>query len=233
MQFAVISDIHGNLEALEKTLHLIDEQGIKEIVCLGDIVGYGANPNECIDIIREREIPCVLGNHDAAMIDFSVADYFSTNARTAAEWTRPHLTPSHFDFLASLPYTIELYNCTFVHSSPRNPQDWDYIMKMEEAHPQFDYFSTSLCWFGHTHVPLVFSENGPVEMVDRAHRYICNAGSVGQPRDKDWRLCFSLFDTEMYRLQRIRSDYDVEKTRGKILHAGLPRFLGDRLLVGI
>ncbi|RPH36385.1 metallophosphatase family protein, partial [bacterium] len=148
MRIAFISDIHSNLQALTQALSIIDERGASQVYCLGDIVGYGGNPNECVDLVRERASLCVLGNHDMAALDPATAEFFSKPGRIAVEWTHTVLTPDNARFLASLPYSAATDICTLVHASPLDPRQWQYVLSLQVARPQFQAFSTQLCFIG-------------------------------------------------------------------------------------
>ena len=271
MRVAIISDIHSNLEALQKALEIIDEKKIEEIICLGDLVGYGANPNECIELTRKRACCVLLGNHDQAAFDLSQTEHFNRHARTAAYWTNQTLTPENLEYLKGLPFRHVIDDLTFVHASPREPEQWEYVFSAHEAKSNFESFQTRICFVGHTHIPGVFpedlmlqkpkvtrsapphgsddlDESSTTRGVDKPvgsrrpsgrgqlleeNRYIINVGSVGQPRDGNWKLSFGIFDTSAWTYDLIRSEYDVQAASEKILAADLPRFLADRLLVGI
>ncbi len=233
MKLAVISDIHGNLEALTTALEIIKERGIETTYCLGDIVGYGANPNECIEELHSRNIPCLLGNHDEAALDLNQAKRFNKYAKITAEWTASHLSDEHKAYLSHLPLVHTLKECTFVHSSPNDPHAWHYILSQAEALRCFPFFTTPVCWIGHSHVPGVYCEDGSTRVVEGGKRYLINVGSVGQPRDGDWRLSFGIFDFETWNYEHVRAEYNVEAACEKIIAAGLPHFLADRLRVGI
>jgi putative phosphoesterase len=154
MRIAIISDIHSNLEALTKALEIIDTKNIDEIVCLGDIVGYGANPNECVEIVKKRAKYVVMGNHDFAVaVDPTELAYFNSYARESALWTRGVLTEENLEFLRSLPFTISIKNLLFVHSSPAQPREWEYIFTEAQAKVQFKYFTEKICFIGHSHLP--------------------------------------------------------------------------------
>jgi diadenosine tetraphosphatase ApaH/serine/threonine PP2A family protein phosphatase len=235
MRVAIISDIHSNLEALQKALEIIDEKKVEEIVCLGDLVGYGANPNECVELTRKRASRILLGNHDQAAFDLSQTEHFNRHARTAAYWTNQTLTQENLEFLKSLPFQHVIDDLTFVHASPRDPEQWEYVFSAHEAKTNFESFQTRICFVGHTHIPGVFPEDLKMQKskVLRENRYIINVGSVGQPRDGNWKLSFGIFDTSAWTYDLIRSEYDVQTASEKIVAADLPRFLADRLLVGI
>jgi predicted phosphodiesterase len=232
MKIAIISDIHGNLEALTTAFQIIQSRGIKEIFCLGDIVGYGADPGACIDLLASHHVRAVAGNHDRALFDRHVLMCFNRNAKYAIEWTLQHLTETHKEYLHSLPFVMTEGECTFVHASPLQPEEWDYMMSYRDAASAFPAFSTPICWIGHTHVPEIFAEDVTGEPLERGKRFIVNVGSIGQPRDHDNRLSFCIFDTEDWNLEHIREPYDITAARKKIIDAGLPRWLGDRLANG-
>jgi diadenosine tetraphosphatase ApaH/serine/threonine PP2A family protein phosphatase len=233
MTIAIISDIHGNLAALNRAMEEIDRLAPEEIICLGDIVGYGAHPNECIDIVRRRCSVVLRGNHDAAAVDLSVAAFFTTHARIAAEWTHRHLEGSHQAWLEGLPLSARRGKLLFVHASPLDPEEWNYVLDLGEVRRALGAFSEAVCFIGHSHVPGVFSAQGLEVAVKREERYIINVGSVGQPRDGDSRLSFGMFDSERWHYDNIRLEYDVEQARRSILEVGLPRILGDRLRAGL
>ncbi len=233
MRVAIFSDIHGNLEALQKAFEIIEQKNIDEVVCLGDLVGYGANPNECIDFIERRTKKVLLGNHDQAAFDLRQAEFFNTYARRSAYWTHDVLTQQHHEYLQSLPYTLTDAELTYVHSSPFEPEEWHYIFSVREATRNFNYFKSPICFFGHSHVPGIHCEDHRTHEVQKDSRYLINVGSIGQPRDGDWRLSFGIFDTDSWSYENVRSEYDVESAAGKILEAGLPRFLAERLFAGV
>jgi diadenosine tetraphosphatase ApaH/serine/threonine PP2A family protein phosphatase len=235
MRVAIISDIHSNLEALETALEIIDRKKIDEIICLGDLVGYGANPNECVELTHKRASHVLLGNHDQAAFDLSQTEHFNRHARTAAYWTNQTLTQENLEYLKSLPYHCVVDDLTFVHASPKNPEQWEYVFSAYEAKLNFDYFRTRACFIGHTHIPGIFPEDvkSQKSRISRDNRYIINVGSVGQPRDGNWRLSFGIFDTSAWSYELVRSEYDAQAAADKIVASDLPRFLADRLLVGM
>lgn len=232
MRIAIISDIHSNLEGLEKAAELIRKTVVDEIICLGDIVGYGANPNECLALIRELTPHILLGNHDEAAIYPEKTEHFNPLARIAAEWTGNTLTEANKEFIQGLPFTIERHGATFVHSSPYEPSEWHYVLSPADAQYNFQAFLTPICFIGHTHVPDVFCDDIWTREVARSKRFVVNVGSVGQPRDNNWQLSFGVFDTDKWTYKNVRSEYDVKAASEKIRKAGLPRGLADRILVG-
>lgn len=234
MRLAILSDIHSNLEALTKALNVVDTMSVDEIICLGDIVGYGANPNECVEIIRQRCKTVLLGNHDLAAVDISTAEFFTHMARVAAEWTHRTLTAENMQFLRGLPYTANRPNILLVHASPYQPEEWHYILSTFDALEAFKAFEERICFIGHSHVPGIFSSTGkPTSALNKEGRFIINVGSVGQPRDGNPQLSFGVFETETGKYENVREDYDVSGASARILEEGLPRGLADRLFAGV
>lgn len=233
MRIAILSDIHSNLQALIKSLSLIDELHVDEIYCLGDIVGYGGNPNECVDLVRKLVSKCVLGNHDLAALDTSQADYFTRHGRIAAHWTHDVLTTENTEFLSKLPYRIEIPPATLVHANASEPELWSYVFSLQDAAPQFENFTTPLCFIGHSHVPSVCGEDLKTFSFKSGVRFLINVGSVGQPRDHNPQLSFGLLDTDAWTYENIRADYDIGEAAQAILDNGLPRALAQRLFNGV
>ena len=233
MRIAIISDIHANLEALTSAIREIDRSDVNQVVCLGDVVGYGANPNECLDLVRNRCGNILLGNHDAAAVDLDEAEYFNPNARIAAAWTNKQLSDENRDYLAARPLSARLSDVLFVHASPCNPRNWEYILYVEEAMQAFRCFTEPLCFVGHTHVPAFFSEDSKSGRLKKDARALINVGSVGQPRDGNPELGFGILDTDAWEFKQVRAAYDVDGAAGKIREAGLPKQLAERLYRGI
>ncbi|MDH4164736.1 MAG: metallophosphatase family protein, partial [Nitrospirota bacterium] len=205
MRYAIISDIHGNLEAFQAVLKRIDELGVDRTLCLGDIVGYGADPNACVGIIRSMNIPSVMGNHDQVAFGCAGPERFNPAAQEAIIWTRKQLTGENREFLAALPRTITVNDLTLCHGTIRDLNR--YIISTHDARDVFHELEDisgpmSICFHGHTHVPVILRENaGRIERVtaDRLHcpdsgRFLVNPGSVGQPRDGDPRASFLIYD---------------------------------------
>jgi predicted phosphodiesterase len=232
MKYAIISDVHANLEALQKALQIIDEKKVDEIICLGDVVGYGANPNECVDIVRSRCSTIVLGNHDAAALDTSLAHDFNAIARKAITWTAENLSEESRAFLLSLPMVERKGKILFVHSSPHVPQAWDYIIDSDDAISAIHHFEERICFIGHTHVPGIYSSRGRVKSISNEEQFIVNVGSVGQPRDGNPMLAFGIFNSSNWEYDLIRSQYNIQGAADKIFNAGLPQELGYRLMYG-
>ena len=232
MRFAIISDIHSNLPALTQAISIIRSSDIDQILCLGDIVGYGAHPNECISLIKEHAKYTVLGNHDLGAVDPREARYFNTDGRSAVEWTNRVLTKENTAYLSSLPYKYESDLFTLVHASPEDPQRWNYVMSVESAGRQFPHFTTRYCFIGHTHAPIVCGEDLETFTFVKNKRFLINVGSVGQPRDGNPMLSFGVFDTDKWSFEIIRAEYDIKQAAQAILDADLPPFLADRLFKG-
>lgn len=242
MRYAVLSDIHGNLEALRAVL--ADALPLADgVLCLGDIVGYGADPAACIEIIAEGARAITAGNHEHGVAGLLDLDWFNRYARVAAEWTRERLDDHQRAWLAALPLAAEVGDATLVHASPANPDEWEYLISAADGFAAFPSFATRLCFVGHSHVPGVWSlgSSGPEHLrgpaaatvdLERGRRYIVNVGSVGQPRDRDPRAAYALWDQEQGRIVVRRVTYDLAAAREKIVAAGLPQFLADRLASG-
>jgi diadenosine tetraphosphatase ApaH/serine/threonine PP2A family protein phosphatase len=233
MRLAIISDIHSNLEALTKAFEIIDQRSVDEIVCLGDIIGYGANPNECVELIRQRCGIVIKGNHENAVLNAAAAERFSDNARSAIVWTRSQLTEEHLAYFRTLPLSQLKEDLLFVHASPCFPEEWNYIFDEDAAARSFRCFSEPLGFIGHTHVPAIFSSQGQDFKITKEERFLINVGRVGQSRDRNIHLSFGLIDTDMWTYENIRSAYDVQAAVWKILKTPLPSKLGHRLLMGV
>lgn len=242
MRYALISDIHANLEALEVVVEDIDEQNINEIICLGDIVGYGANPNECIELVKKKCSIVLQGNHDAAAIEVLSTHHFNIHAKIAIEWTTQELKKEHKEWLYGLPLISSKENMTVVHATPYEPNMWYYITSLEEAAFNFKYFNTDLCFVGHTHIPIIIGLEGEEEIYvhqdtyinfkddgELKHRYLINVGSVGQPRDRNPKACYAILDTEAFELNYRRVAYNIDKAQQKMRKIRMPDFLITRL----
>ena len=242
MRILIISDIHGNLSALEVVLESANELGYDHVWCLGDIVGYGPNPSDCIEEIRTIEALCIAGNHDWAALNKISLEDFNHDAQRASWWTQEHLTPENASYLEEQPEARVEGDCTLAHGSPRHPI-WEYIHLPSVAAANFDRFQTPYCLVGHTHVPVVFraldanradmfipSLDTPLSLGE--DRLIINPGSVGQPRDGDPRASFLILDEEANTIQFYRVEYPIEHTQSLILKAGLPQRLAARLAFG-
>ena len=241
MKVAVISDIHANLEALEAVSRAISESGAEAIYFAGDVVGYGPDPNECTRWVMENADLAVVGNHDHAAAGLMDAEAFNRNAREAIVWTWSRLEPWAVDYIRCLPYVQSDGNITLAHSSPKGPENWDYIFTLWDAEMNFAHFEGSLCFVGHSHQPVCVGMDpqgtvsvipGEAFTVREGWRYLVNVGSVGQPRDGNPDACVAFFDSESSRFNLVRIPYDVGKTQGKMIRSGLPRALAERLAGG-
>ena len=220
-------------------------EGALEILCLGDLVGYGADPVACVERVGERASAMVAGNHEHAALGLLDLRWFNPYARAAAEWTAGRLERGHRDYLGGLALLRTIEDATLVHASPHHPEEWDYLVTAEDGLAVFGDFSTRLCFVGHSHLPGVWSvgSGGPdhVERLDApaarvrlddGRRYLVNVGSVGQPRDGDPRAGWLLFDEEADTIEHRRVDYDIDAAANRIREAGLPQFLAERLRFG-
>jgi predicted phosphodiesterase len=244
LKIGIISDIHGNAEALKVVLNEL--KNVDRIVCLGDIVGYGADPEYCIKKMRKIEIPCVKGNHESAVTGELDLSYFNDDARRAAEWTKKRLKEQDIIYLSTLSKKITIYkNILGVHGSPRQPL-WEYVLDKQTAEEIFKDFDFQIYFIGHSHIAGYFSfyhKNEALQyfiasygvdiFIRHDHSYIINCGSVGQPRDGNPRASFVIFDTAKFVVHIKRIDYPVHKTQEKINRANLPQFLAERLALGI
>ncbi len=244
MRFGILSDIHGNLEALDAVLGALEGERIDRYLCLGDIVGYGASPNECLDLVTGLTTVVIAGNHDHAAIGKLDIATFNPFAAEAARWTRRQLTPAGRRYLAELPYTRRIGDLYAVHASPADPPAWHYLTSLGRVIEGFEALpaGVTVCVLGHTHSPGIFesriAEDRCREVPAQVHvmalesRYIVNVGSVGQPRDGDPRAAYCVFDVGEGRLEIKRVSYDVETAQRKIRAAGLPDLLAERLAHG-
>ncbi len=239
MRYAVIADIHGNLEALQVVLADIKEQKCTHVVCLGDVVGYGANPKECLDIIRGMNIPVVKGNHDEYIgVDVN-PDGFNDAAAEAVTWSRAQLTEDDRKWLRELKYFRLVANFSIVHATLDAPQRWGYVFEKLEAAASFTYQNTQVCFFGHTHVPVAFIRDTGVRggtyskfRVEAGKKYFVNVGSVGQPRDGNPKSAYVIYDLVQQTIELRRLDYPIAEAQRKIRAAGLPERLAERLASG-
>jgi diadenosine tetraphosphatase ApaH/serine/threonine PP2A family protein phosphatase len=241
VRIAVLSDIHGNLEALEAVLGEVDRSGVDLLCSLGDIVGYGPSPAACLEIVRRRAAVSLMGNHDAAVAGLTSLDDFNEFARSAVEWTAARLDEGQIEYLATLPYTYRERELLLVHASPIEPERWHYIHGMADIDEHFAAFAERLCFVGHSHRPGVFAigadrgvaRRGECETLRPGQRYLVNAGSVGQPRDRDPRAAYVVYDAAGESITVRRVAYPVEKTQQRMRAARIPAFLVDRLGAGV
>jgi diadenosine tetraphosphatase ApaH/serine/threonine PP2A family protein phosphatase len=239
---AVFADVHANQEAFRAVLADMDELEISRRFCLGDIVGYAANPAQCLTLVRSLGCPVVKGNHDEATATELALDEMRDVARSGIEFARRKLTMEQSAYLAELPLTFADESCQFVHASLNEPGDWRYVLREPEARGHFDAQDRPLCFCGHTHMPMVWHlhRSGEVE-ARRGVGRICwsaggktliNVGSVGQPRDLNPAACYAICDPESRWVEFRRVEYEIQKTKRKIRRANLPRFAAQRLSLG-
>ena len=244
MKFGIFGDIHGNLEALEAVLADMEEQGVTHPLCVGDLVGYGANPSACLEVVRSLGCPVVRGNHDDLVLLGQISSSFSEDARISLEFARRQLDPAQMNFVRRLPLTWVEDPWTLVHATLDGPESWGYISTRLEAQTSFLYQKTRLCFVGHTHRPCAFAQEKEVRPLefrqvdvqpDRSksgRKFLFNVGSVGQPRDGDWRASYVTLSMDEHTVELRRVNYNVEKAAAKIVKAGLPPSLSKRLFKG-
>jgi len=244
MRWGIISDIHSNIEALNVALGTLSEEHVDRIIALGDVVGYGPNPEECVKLIRDNSIDSVMGNHDFGLNSFAYEENFNSYARDAIKWTRKVVSESTKSFLKTLPLFIVKENFTMFHGNLDEESPFFYITSAEDALESFNNLKTPVGFFGHSHVPGIFSikEGEDVEythlnpgqkiFLKENYRYLINPGSVGQPRDGIPLGSFIIFDNQSMNVEFVRFRYDIEKVYNKIIKLGLPPFLGERLFIG-
>ena len=239
MRLALYSDIHANLEALEVVLQDAKEHGVTKYACVGDVVGYNANPVECMNIVRELGCTTVRGNHDHYCSHPEDLNGFHPLAADVVSWTRRQLSDDQQDYLRNLRYSMPVETFTIVHSTLDTPEMWGYVFDKLEADANFAYQTTSLCFYGHTHVPLAFEKTDTIRFglytrvkIGLGKKYFINVGSVGQPRDGDPRAAYVIYDMLNNVVELRRLPYDIETAQKKILDAGLPPRVAARLAVG-
>ena len=241
MLYGVISDIHANLEALNAVL--LQMGSVDRILCLGDIVGYGPNPNECLAIIRDKKVLCVAGNHDKAVLGQIDMSHFTLDGQEAVIWTLSAIKKENLDFLKSLPLEVREDDFIGVHGSLKN-QLHEYITSVRESVSTFEAMDKTLCFVGHSHRPFIFQKDtkgnyaadvlkdGEEVDVSKIHKAIINSGSVGQPRDGDPRASFCLYDSRKKIVKIKKVDYDIVSVQGKMKKAGLSMDLIESLSTG-
>lgn len=244
MRVAVFSDIHSNLEAFQAILDHILTRDVDRYVCLGDVIGYGANPNECIDLMQSLpDCPCVLGNHEAAVL--GISSNMQAEARRVINWTREVLTKGGLWFLREMEDLIKWDNISFCHSNPYRPRNWYYVSEKTYISSSFARSKAKILFVGHTHVPVAITrknffcvyvrspQHSMVVPAAELNRQIFNCGSVGQPRDGDPRASYLIYDDEKQLVEFYRIEYDYERAGEKILMAGLPKKYAQRLVDGL
>jgi len=241
MRYCILSDIHGNWEALKAVLCAAEESSVHEIICAGDVVGYGANPHECIQECLRLRIPCVAGNHDWGACGLFPVDRFNPMAQVAIHWTQHQLLSDDIDFLTHLPLIYQDNWIITVHGTLESPDQFHYLSNETEAREMFSCFKQEVCFVGHTHVPRIFRYNGREAenikvssvQIDSGLKFIVNVGSVGQPRDGDPRAAYCIYDVEKRHLELKRVPYSTMDAQQQIRRHGLPDYLAQRLTKGI
>ncbi len=239
MRYAIIADIHANLEAFNVVLADAKAMNCTHYACLGDVVGYNANPKECLDMVRAMNMPVVKGNHDEYCSSETDLEGFNPHAQEAINWTRNQLTEDDRKWLRDLRYIRLVASFSIVHATLDGPQKWGYVFDKLAAAASFTYQNTSVCFFGHTHVPVAFVRDAMVRggtyskfKVEAGKKYFVNVGSVGQPRDGNPKASYVVYDLDVGSIEIRRLDYDIGTTQRKILEAGLPPRLAHRLAEG-
>lgn len=244
MKYGILGDVHANLEALRTVLDCFEREGVERVLSVGDVVGYGAAPSECIELVRAVGAQVVKGNHDAAVIGELDVLYFNNYARQAVRWTQSILTADECRWLAGLPHRIDGEHASLAHGTYHRPELYDYVQSTTDADPSLDAMERRVCFIGHTHVPMTLlrTEDDPLrtaqlvsDVVDLSdvRRALVNVGSVGQPRDEDKRAAYAIYDTDEERVSIHRVQYDIEREADRILRAGLPSMLATRLQLGV
>lgn len=241
MRYGIFSDVHANLEALDAVLDAYKKESIDTYLCVGDVIGYAANPKECIEKVKKTVSITIAGNHDWAAVDLFPLDYFNPYAKEAIIWTSHILDETDKYFLESLKLVYKNKDLILVHGTLDKPADFNYMTDGYIAFQTFKMLDINICFIGHSHIAGVFIkdkdnniyyyQNNILE-VKKENKYIVNVGSVGQPRDGNPKASYCIYDTTRREIQIKRISYDIEVARKKIISAGLPKFLGDRLLVG-
>lgn len=239
MKYAIFGDIHANLEAFEAVMADAATQGVTHYVCIGDVVGYNANPHECVKKLQDLGCPVVKGNHDEeASADTEIVG-LNPLAHAALEWTRRNLDADDKKWLRELRMVRQVRDFTIVHATLDTPTSWAYVMNKFDAMASFSYQFTQVCFFGHTHTPRVYVkgmsvtiENTETLRIEPGRKYFINVGSVGQPRDGDWRSAYAVYDHDNQEVSIRRIPYDLQTAQRKIREAGLPEPLAERLALG-
>ena len=244
MRIGIISDIHANLEALTQSLAALERQRPDRVICLGDVVGYGASVNECCALVRKVSEVTLLGNHDAAVAGRMDYSFYYDAARHALDWTAARIEPDHLEWLRSIPYGHRIDGVQFTHGNPVNPEAYEYVFAVEQARELLPHAAelADVNFIGHSHLCKTFALHpaGDVSEVvaarfgiRRGYKYVVSVGSVGQPRDCDNRACFVTYDTDERVVEFHRVPYDIETSAQKIFDADLALNFGKRLFLGV
>jgi predicted phosphodiesterase len=241
MRLGIFSDVHGNMEALDIVLNALKKEEVNLTICLGDLVGYGPDPNECVEKIMAASDIVLAGNHDYAAVNLESTEHFNESARTAIEWTSRVLTPESQEILSKLPLMETIDNILIVHATPEQPEQWHYISSAEDAYRNLVNMSVPICFVGHSHVPMAFIQQTEEQILLQSaaevniqpdQKTIINVGSVGQPRDGDPRAAYGIYDMKENQFHLKRLDYPIRKVQEKMQKENLPSFLIERLDTG-
>ncbi len=239
MKYAILGDIHANLEALETVLEDAEKQKCTHYLSIGDVIGYNANPRECLEKVQAMNCPVVMGNHDFYGSREDDLIGFHPMAAEVMNWTRNQISDEQKEWLRALPYSRRVETFTIVHSTLDNPNKWGYVLDRYDAEANFNYQTTSVCFYGHTHIPIAFEKGDEIRSglyskikIKTGRKYFINVGSVGQPRDGDPRAAYVIFDMLNNIIELRRLDYDLKVTQQKILDAGMPNKIAARLANG-
>jgi diadenosine tetraphosphatase ApaH/serine/threonine PP2A family protein phosphatase len=241
MKFAFFSDVHANLAALNAVILDFRAENVDRVFFLGDAVGYGPNPNECVELISQIAEIKLMGNHDYAALGLMETDFFNQYAAESMNWTKNSLSKKTIETLSDFELTAVIDDILLVHASPKEPEQWHYILDLEDVEENFECFDKKMCLVGHTHRPFIVSryEDGTCvisskteEKLYENRRYLINIGSVGQPRDNDPKSCYMIYDKDQQTVKIKRVAYDLSYTQQEMAKLGLPDYLIDRLAVG-
>ena len=241
MRYVLISDIHGNLEALQAVLQLFRKLEPYQLYCLGDVVGYGADPQACLTTLQEEANLILAGNHDLAVAGLITSESFNRMASEVVQWTRRALEEEDLQSLSSLPLVYVDGDYLFTHASPINPMEFPYVRTLDDVAEIFSSIGQRFCFVGHTHLPVLVAmreKTGALEIlrgnrvsIKTGYRYFINAGSTGQPRDSNPDACVVVLDEENETIELLRVPYDISSCQNKILSEGLPSYLAERLML--
>ena len=244
MRIGIISDIHSNAEALREVIAALERLRPDRVLCLGDVVGYGASVNECCALVRQVAEVTLLGNHDAAVSGRMEYGFYYDAARHALDWTAARIDPEHLEWLRSLPYAHRLGEIGFTHGNPVQPEAYEYVFALEQAKELIPHFAAlaEVNFIGHSHLCKAFAVNQAGDVTEvvatrfglrRGYKYVISVGSVGQPRDCDNRACFVMYDSDARTVEYHRVAYDIEASAQKIFDADLALNFGKRLFLGV
>lgn len=241
MRYILISDIHGNLESLQAVLDFAKRLEPYELYCLGDVVGYGADPKACLHLLQDEANLILAGNHDLAVAGMIACNDFNPIAYKAVEWTRRALDEDDIDALANMPLVYVDGDYLFTHASPIEPMEFRYVRTLDDVAEVFSSIGQRFCFVGHTHLPVLVSmeeRTGAIQIIREnritikdGYRYFINAGSTGQPRDSNPDACVVVLDDESETIETLRIPYDISTCQSKILSEGLPSYLAERLIL--